>query len=103
MVTFTTTVFLVAVLNIYKVSKAKLQVQNLADAAALNIADQIASSMNKEADLNESMNHFLADAPNVQPSQPGDIPNCAADQFGLASAVLRGKSDQEQSAVHVPT
>ncbi len=77
MVIFTTVVFLVAVTNIDKVTQAKLKVQNLADAVALNIASQIASSMNKTADLNEWMNHLIAQGPNVQPTKPGDIPNCA--------------------------
>ena len=38
MIAFTTVVFLVAVMNVYKVAQAKLKVQNLADAVALNIA-----------------------------------------------------------------
>ena len=37
MVMFSTVVFMVAVVNVYKVSQAKLKVQNLADAAALTI------------------------------------------------------------------
>jgi len=73
MVMFTTVVFLVAVLNVYKVSRAKLQIQNLADAAALNVASQMASSLNKVADLNQWMNNMLAG----QTTKPGDVPNCA--------------------------
>jgi hypothetical protein len=77
LVMFTTVVFLVAVTNIYKVTRAKLKVQNLADAVALNIASQMASSMNKTSDMNEWMNHFIDPGPNAQPSTPGQAPNCA--------------------------
>ncbi len=76
MVMFTTVVFMVAVSNIYKVTRAKLKVQNLADAVALNISSQMASSMNKAADLNEWMNHFIDPGPNGPASQPGKPPPC---------------------------
>jgi len=76
MVAFTTVDFLVAVVNVYKVAQAKLKVQNLADAVALNIASQMASSMNKVADLNEWMNHMVDPGPNATPSKPGTIPDC---------------------------
>ena len=76
MVTFTTVVFLIAVVNVYKVAQAKIKVQNLADAVALNVASQIASSMNKVADLNEWMNHMVDPGPNGTPSKPGTIPDC---------------------------
>src|ERR1051325_10408989 len=51
MVMFSTVIFLVAVVNIYKITQAKLRVQNLADATALNIASQMASSLNKISDM----------------------------------------------------
>jgi hypothetical protein len=76
MVAFTTVVFLVAVVNIFQVAQAKLKVQNLADAVALNIASQMASSMNKVADLNEWMNHPVDMGPNATPSKPGSVPDC---------------------------
>jgi len=75
MVMFTVVVFLGAVVNVYKVARVKLKVQNLADAAALNVASQIASSINKVTDLNEWMNHFIEVSPNG-PSKPGDVPDC---------------------------
>lgn len=73
MVMFSTVVFLVGVLNVYKVSRAKLQTQNLADAAALNIASQQASALNKIADLNEWLNH-IEDL--GVPHNPGEVPFC---------------------------
>jgi hypothetical protein len=76
MVTFTTVIFLIAVVNVYKVAQAKIKVQNLADAVALNVASQMASSMNKVADLNEWMNHMVDPGPNGTPSKPGTIPDC---------------------------
>jgi len=76
MVAFTTVIFLVAVVNVYKVAQAKLKVQNLADAVALNIASQMASSMNKVTDLNEWMNHMVDPGPNAAPSQAGTVPDC---------------------------
>jgi len=76
MVAFTTVIFLIAVVNVYKVAQAKLKVQNLADAVALNIASQMASSMNKVSDLNEWMNHMVDMGPNATPSTPGTIPDC---------------------------
>lgn len=76
MVMFTTVVFLAAVVDVYQVSRAKLKVQNLADAAALNIATQIASSMNKVADLNQWMNNMVDMGPNTQ-NVPGQVPDCS--------------------------
>jgi hypothetical protein len=97
MVMFTTVIFMVAVLNIYKVTRAKLKVQNLADAAALNIASQIASSMNKTADMNEWMNHMLDQGGPSGPTKPGDLPDCvnaAPDLPPLACAENTQKSSQ---------
>jgi len=74
---FTTVVFLIAVVDIYEVSRAKLQVQNLADAAALNIATQMVGSINKVADLNEWMNHMVDLGPNARQSLPGQAPDCS--------------------------
>jgi hypothetical protein len=80
MVAFTTVVFLVGVVNVYKVAQAKLKVQNLADAVALNIASQMASSMNKVTDMNEWMNHMVSGST----SAPGEVPNCTTtDRSGL--------------------
>jgi len=76
MVMFTTVVFLMAVIDIYQISRAKLKAQNLADAAALNVATQMAGSINKVADLNEWMNHMVNLGSNVPQSLPGQAPNC---------------------------
>ena len=76
MVMFTAVMFLVAVANIYKVTRAKLKVQNLADAVALNVASQMASSMNKVTDLNEFMNHMVAPGgQRASGSLPGEVPD----------------------------
>jgi hypothetical protein len=58
MVMFTIVVFMVAVVNIYKVAKTKLKVQNLADAVAMNITIQMASGINAVADRNEWPNNL---------------------------------------------
>lgn len=60
MVMLTIVVFMSAVANIYQVSRAKLQVQNLADAIALNLAAQEAQHLNTIADRNEWLNHLYA-------------------------------------------
>jgi hypothetical protein len=60
MVMFTMVVFTIAMVNVYKVSRAKLKVQNLADAAALNLAAQQAQAFNIVVDRNEWMNHMVA-------------------------------------------
>jgi len=60
MVMFTLVVFMVAVLNVYKVTSAKLKAQNLADAVALNLASQEAQAYNTVSDRNEWMNYMEA-------------------------------------------
>src|SRR5438105_1869864 len=57
LVMFTIVTMMVAVVNVYRVARAKLKVQNLADAAALNIASQIVHSLNTVTDRNEYLNH----------------------------------------------
>jgi len=70
MIMFTIVVVLLAVVNIYTISRAKLKVQNLADAAALNLASQEASAINAITDRNEWMNHLYANSPAISPGQP---------------------------------
>jgi hypothetical protein len=61
MVIFAVVVFTTAVVNVYKVAKAKLEAQNLADAIALNIASQqITGMFNVIADRNEWLNHLYS-------------------------------------------
>src|SRR5438309_1843315 len=60
MVMFTIVVFMVAVLNVYKVSRAKLEVQNLADATALHLSAQQATILNHVNDRNEWLNHMYS-------------------------------------------
>src|SRR5882762_2190713 len=63
MVMFAMVVFMFAVVNIYKVSRAKLQIQNIADGAALNLAAQQAQAYNTVSDRNEWLNHMTASIP----------------------------------------
>lgn len=58
MVAFTTVVSLVAVVNMYKMARAKIQAQALADGIALAIATQEARLMNLITDRNEWLNHL---------------------------------------------
>jgi hypothetical protein len=94
MVLFTMVVFMVAMVNIYKVSRAKLKAQNLADAAALNLAAQQAQAYNIVADRNEWMNHMVAggETPTSGPNAP-DNP-CV----GLDTRYLLGISCVEADA-----
>lgn len=85
MVLFTMVVFLVAVVNIYHVARAKLQVQNLADAAALNLASQQAQIFNLMADKNEWLNHMMEGAP-IPTRGRGQPPDCSA--FTAANKTL---------------
>jgi hypothetical protein len=77
MIMFTAVVIMVAVVNVYQVSRAKLKVQNLADAAALNIASQEAQEFNTITDRNEWLNHMVAGVPSPSDSTSGTNP-CAA-------------------------
>jgi hypothetical protein len=68
-VLFVAVMFMMVVIDIYRVTMAKLKVQNLADAVALNVASKEAQSMNKVPDLNEWMNRQYADQNvNVDPT-----------------------------------
>jgi len=60
MVMLSVTVFMVGIVNVYRISRAKLKAQNLADAVALYIASQMTQSMNHVADRNEWMNILYA-------------------------------------------
>ncbi len=68
MVTFTMVIFLVATVNVYKVTRAKLKIQNIADAAALNLASQQAQALNLVTDRNEWLNNMTQGIPS--PSDP---------------------------------
>jgi hypothetical protein len=61
MVIFTVVISLIAVGNIFRVAKAKLEAQNLADAAALAIAAMEAKSLNTVVDRNEWLNHMYSE------------------------------------------
>lgn len=56
----TTVLFLVAMANVFRVSKTKLELQNLADATALAVASLQAKSINVVVDRNEWMNNLYA-------------------------------------------
>jgi hypothetical protein len=78
MVMFTMMIFMIAVVNVYRVSRAKLKIQNLADAAALNLASQQAQAYNLIADKNEWLNHMVAGVPSPSdPNAPAGIRDCS--------------------------
>jgi hypothetical protein len=81
MAMFVMVVFLVALVNIYKVSKEKLKLQNLAEAVALNMAGQQAQAYNTIADRNEWLNHML---PGID--SPSDTTNAAIETCQAFSA-----------------
>lgn len=60
MVMTTAVLFLGVAINVFRVAKAKLQAQNLADAAALAVAAMQSKSVNVVVDRNEWMNHIYA-------------------------------------------
>src|SRR6267142_615245 len=83
MIMFTMVMFMIAVVNIYKVSRAKLKVQNLADAAALHLASQEARAFNIVTDRNEWLNHMLEGVPSPSdPNAPAGVKNCDAFNMG---------------------
>ncbi len=98
MVMFTIVVFMVAVVNVYKVSRAKLQAQNLADAAALHIAAQQAQVINHVIDRNEWLNHMgpTSQFPNInQASHNYHVFNSSADVSAYAKLVSTVNEAQE--------
>src|SRR4051812_26793243 len=87
MVMFTAVIFMLAMVNVYKISRAKLKVQNLADAAALNLASQQAQAYNVVVDRNEWMNHMINGAPSPSdPQAPANFRDCSI--FNAANAPL---------------
>lgn len=72
MVMFSIVVFMAAVVNIYRISQAKLRIQNMSDAIALNLASQQAQLMNIMADRNEWLNHMTGGAYGPLPPGPWD-------------------------------
>lgn len=60
MVAFSAVLLMIAGMNIYHIAKAKLQTQNLADAAALAVAAMQAKAVNTIVDRNEWLNHMYA-------------------------------------------
>ncbi len=73
MVMVTTLLFMGVVANVFLVARAKLEAQNLADAAALAVAAMEAKCLNVVVDRNEWMNHLYAKPAN------GPDPNTASD------------------------
>ena len=89
MVMFTIMVFLFAVVNVYHVARTKLKVQNLADAAALNLASQEAQSYNVVTDRNEWMNHMTAGiASPSDPNAPANVKDCSVFNMGHPNNLL---------------
>jgi hypothetical protein len=89
MVMFAMAVFMVAIVSVYKVSRAKLKVQNLADAAALNLATQEAQAYNVITDRNEWMNHMTAGVPSPSdPNAPANVKDCSIFNMGKPNDLL---------------
>jgi hypothetical protein len=65
MVMFTIVVFMIGLVNVYIVTRAKLKAQNLADAIATNLATQQAQAYNMVADKNEWLNRMVAGLPSA--------------------------------------
>ena len=85
MLILTSIVLLFTVTNIYRVSRAKLQTQNLADATALAIAAMQAKSINTIIDRNEWLNNlYPVGTPHNQNTLPGlsEAANGTADLGG---------------------
>jgi len=74
MVMLSTLVFMVGLVNVYRISRAKLKAQNLADAVALYIASQMSQSMNNVADRNEWLNHLYINSNDANSAQAGADP-----------------------------
>jgi hypothetical protein len=88
MIAFSMVMFMIAMVNVYKVSRAKLRVQNLADAAALNLASQVAQAFNIVADRNEWLNHMLAGVPSPSDDNaPPQIRDCSVFNMGNPTAI----------------
>jgi hypothetical protein len=108
MIMFSMTVFMIAMVVVYQISRAKLKVQNLADAAALNLASQEAQAYNIVTDRNEWMNHMIAGAPSPSdPNAPGYIKDCSAFNDtnktlipGISCIENTGTPDVNNAAVH---
>jgi hypothetical protein len=60
MLLFTAVLLMVAGMNVYRIAKEKLKVQNMADAAALAVASMEAKAVNTVVDRNEWMNHMYS-------------------------------------------
>jgi hypothetical protein len=99
LVVFTSITFLVGAVNVYRVARAKLQAQNIADAAALAIAAMEAKEINVVIDRNEWMNHMYPDADRNK-NNPNQLPNISdASKWGGGS----GDNEQQQYAQLVAT
>jgi len=88
-------IFLVGIVNVFKVAKAKLRAQNLADAVSLYVAGRMTQSMNMITDRNEALNHIY-DNPG-DPNQGSVRSNvCATRNSGTPPAIgcfaLRGEN-----------
>jgi hypothetical protein len=94
MVMLSITVFMVGVVNVYKISRAKLKAQNMADAVALYIGSQMTQAMNHVADRNEWLNIMYGNAANPNStsadSDPCDVPKDSPP--GIGCFAVKGSS-----------
>gem|GEM_PF-1929423 len=110
MTIFSATVLLVASVDVYQVSRAKLKVQNLADAVALNIASQEARVMNFVADQNEWANHLYTSGDDLV--QKGKTPPWQQDwqamwmatnaKYNLYQTLISGKLVFPSTSIDIP-
>src|SRR5438876_12335716 len=87
MILFTSVLLMVAGMNVYRITKAKLQVQKMADAAALAVASMEAKAVNTVVDRNEWMNHMYGQGYHYKPHV--SVPNISEDDKRLNAATAK--------------
>jgi hypothetical protein len=83
MILFTAVLLMIAGVNIYRIAKAKLVAQNLADATALAVASLEAKAINTVVDRNEWMNNMYSK--NYQFKKGVSLPNISEENKELKS------------------
>jgi hypothetical protein len=67
-------IFMIGMVNVYRISRAKLKAQNLSDAVSLYLASQMAQSVNMVTDENEWLNHLYVDTSDPRTAQTAHDP-----------------------------
>jgi hypothetical protein len=102
MVLFTAVFFLVAVINLYQVARAKLQVQNIADEVALAVAALQAKSINVVMDRDEWLNHMYPED-QKDPKKKAQFPGISDAAKHPFDSTATGSHDAYQYAQLVNT